>query len=194
MLPNDKTVATEKVLRVSWNPVGDKFYFKVKLNFTERKKLCTELDIKSHQLQEKISQVLTKCVIQSQVNNIYDPLGLAGPFTVWAKIVMRQLWTREVKIDWDDPLPEEHKRDWIKFFWDHFSMNNIKFERCLKPPKYHRGPQPCNLQRWITQRLWCLHLCEMRASQRRRFGCSLILSKNHLAPIKRTGSTCVERC
>ena len=135
LVPNDKNAATEKVLGVAWNPVEDKFCFKVKLNFSERKKkLRTEPYIELHQLQEKIPQVLTKRMILSQVNSIYDPLGLAGPFTVRAKIMMRQFWAREVKIDWDDPLPEEYRRDWVKFFPDLFGMNNIKFERCLRPP------------------------------------------------------------
>ena len=96
--------------------------------------MCTEPDIKLPQLPEKIPLDLTKRMILSQVNRIYDPLGLAGPFTVQAKIMMRQLWARDVKMDWDDPLPEEYKRDWVKFFLDLFGMNNIKFERCLKPP------------------------------------------------------------
>ena len=100
LVPTEKNAATEKVLGVAWNPVEDKFCFKVKLNFSERKKkLRAEPDIKSHQLQENIPQVLTKRMILSQVNSIYDPLGLAGPFTVRAKIMMRQLWAREVKID-----------------------------------------------------------------------------------------------
>ena len=161
LVPTDKNAATEKVLGVAWNPVEDKFCFKVKLNFSERKKLRTEPDIKWHQLQEKIPQDLTKRMILSQVNSIYDPLGLAGPFTVRAKIMMRQLWARELKIDWDDPLPEEYKRDWVKFFSDLFGMNNIKFDKCS------RGSQSCNFQRWIRKRLRRLHLCEMGVGRRR---------------------------
>ena len=42
--------------------------------------------------------------------------------------MMRQLWASEMKLDWDDPIPE-----WLKFFSDLFDMNNMKFERCLKP-------------------------------------------------------------
>ena len=108
LVPTGKNAAMEKVLGVAWNPVDDKFCFKVKLNFSERKKkLNSESDIKSHQLQGEIPRVLTKRMILLQVNSIYDPLGLACPFTVRAKIMMRQLWACEVKIDWDDPLPEE---------------------------------------------------------------------------------------
>ena len=144
LVPIGENAATEKVLGVSWNPVEDNFCFRVKLNFSERKKkLRTEPDIKLHQLQEKIPQFLTKRMILSQVNSIYDPPGLAGPFTVRAKIMMRQLWAREVKFDWNDPLPEEYKRDWVKFFSDLFGMNSIKFERCLKPPNAVGDPSIC---------------------------------------------------
>ena len=47
--------------------------------------------------------------------------------------MMRQLWASEIKLDWDDPVPEACREDWVKFFSDLFDMNNIKFERCLKP-------------------------------------------------------------
>lgn len=48
---------------------------------------------------------LTKRKILSQVNSIYDPLGLAGSVTVKAKILMRQLWISDLTLDWDDPIP-----------------------------------------------------------------------------------------
>lgn len=194
LVPTDKNAATEKVLGVVWNPVEDKFCFKVKLNFSERKKkLRTEPDIKPHQLQEKIPQVLTKRMILPQVNSIYAPLGLAGPFTVRAKIMMRQLWAREIKIDWDDPLPEGYKRDWVKFFSDLFGMNSIKFERCLKPPNAVGDPSlvlfsdgsesaygACAYVRW--------------ALAGGGFGGSLVMSKNRLAPIKKMSIDRIELC
>ena len=37
----------------------------------------------------------TKRSILSKINGIYDPLGLIGPFTLRAKILMRTLWTQK---------------------------------------------------------------------------------------------------
>jgi len=74
------------------------------------------------------------------VNSIYDPLGLAGPFTVRAKILMRQLWGIEEKLHWDDPIPDKYKRDWTQFCQDLVEMNNVKFKRCLKPKKATAEP------------------------------------------------------
>ena len=54
-------------------------------------------------------QQLTKRMLLSQINSVYDPLGLAGPFTVRVKILLLHLWGSERKLDWDDPIPEENK-------------------------------------------------------------------------------------
>ena len=61
--------------------------------------------------------ILTKMLILSQIYGIYDPLGLATPFTMKAKLLMRQLWNVEQKgLDWDDDIPSKLKEDWICFF------------------------------------------------------------------------------
>ena len=112
LVPNDKNAAAEKVLGVAWNPVEDKFCFKVKLNFSERKKkLRTESDIDVHQLQEKIPQVLTKRMILSQVNGIYDPLGLAGPFYCSGKNGEIQSGTNVE--DWYWTATQKNIADWL---------------------------------------------------------------------------------
>ena len=75
----------------------------------------------------------TKRIILSQVNSIYDPLGLAGPFTVRAKILLRQLWGMEDKLNWDDPIPDKYTRNWKQFCQDLLEMNDVKFKSCLMP-------------------------------------------------------------
>ena len=67
------SAATEKVLGVVWDPIRDNFQFKVKLSFSPKRKLTlirkdmTPADI-------HIPDVLTKRMIWSQVNSIYDPV------------------------------------------------------------------------------------------------------------------------
>ena len=67
------------------------------------------------------------------MNSIYDPLGLAGPFTVRAKILMRELWGIENKLGWAEAIPERYRQYWKQFSQDMVEMNNIKFKRCVKP-------------------------------------------------------------
>ena len=122
----------EKVLGIAWNPGKDCFHFEVKLNFSpKKKKERSGPDIKREQIPREIPDLLTKRMILSQVNSIYDPLGLAGPFTVRAKIMMRRLWGSETKLDWDDPVPKECRRSWIEFFSDLFEMQEIELTTCV---------------------------------------------------------------
>lgn len=106
---------------------------------------------------------------------------------------MRQLSASEVKMDWDYPLPEEHKRDWVKLFSDLFGMNSIKFQRCVKPPNAIGDPSlvifsdgsesahdTCAYVRW--------------ALEGGGFDSNLVMSKNRLAPIKKMSIDQIELC
>lgn len=64
--------------------------------------------------------MLTKRMVLSQVNGIYDPMGLVSPFTVRAKIMLRKLWAQDKKLDWDDAMPERLRREWVTFFEELF--------------------------------------------------------------------------
>ena len=123
-------------------------------------------------------------MILSQVNSIYDPLGFAGPYTVRAKLLMRKLWKKETKLDWDDPIPEENRREWVTFFNDLPEMEKITVKRCMKPSNAFGDPVlvifsdgsnnaygACAYVRW-----------ELSTGE---FDSYLILSKNRLAPVKR---------
>lgn len=62
----------------------------------------------------------------SQINGIYNPSGLAKPFTMKAKllmgamkakILMRQLRSVEGRsLDWNDDVPSNIKENWICLF------------------------------------------------------------------------------
>ena len=121
-----------KVLGMYWNTQGDELKFKCKLNFSERiRKLKTGPDILPNEILRNIP-MLTKRKILSQVNGIYDPLGLLAPFIIKAKILLRRLWV-EKEIGWDDSIPESHQREWENFFVESGGLSKIKFKRCVKP-------------------------------------------------------------
>lgn len=83
--PHQETSSTEKVLGVIWNTNKDQFRFKANVTLSPIGKA------KGHGIEAAISTTITKRMILSQINRIYDPLGLASPVTVRAKILMRQL-------------------------------------------------------------------------------------------------------
>ena len=64
--------------------------------------------------------------------NKCDSVVLIAPFTVRAKILVK-LWQGSKQIDWDDPIPTEHKIKLIEFFGEMFQMHHVPLQRCLKP-------------------------------------------------------------
>ena len=74
----------ERVLGIFWNPNEDYFYFRANFKISKKKDMVKvdgiENDLKI------ISDNLAKRIVISQLNGIFDPLGLLTPFTVNGKI------------------------------------------------------------------------------------------------------------
>ena len=93
--PNEQPeTASQKVLGMHWMRNTDDFRFTVRVNFSPRKrKVRTGPNLNLDQIPRELPITLSKRMILSQVNGIYDPMGLATPFTMKAKLLMRQLWS-----------------------------------------------------------------------------------------------------
>ena len=79
-----------------------------------RKKIRTGPDLDINQILSEIPTALTKRMVLSQVNGIYDPLGLATPFNAKAKIFLQKLCGTNMKnLDWDEPTPDEFRKEWM---------------------------------------------------------------------------------
>ena len=186
-IPVVPSTATEKVLGVVWDPRQDHFKFTVKSGFCPKRgtmriqKIITPTDV---QRINGNSDVMTKRIILSRVNSIYDPLGLAGPYTVRAKILMRRLWTNETEIDWDDPIPEKYRREWDTFFNDLPDMKEITIKRCIKPSNSLENPVLIIFSDGSNDAYGACAYARWRLSTG-GFDSHLILSKNRLAPVKR---------
>ena len=105
---NDSVDYSERVLGKLWDPVNDTFHFSAKLNFSAKnRKIHSASNLKPDGASHRIPSKLTRRIVLSQMNEIYDPGGLISPFTVRAKIMIRKLWSQERKLEWDDPLREK---------------------------------------------------------------------------------------
>ena len=106
---------------------------------------------------------------------------------------MRQLWTAEESLDWDDPIPEKQRDNWLEFFQDLRNMDLVVFPRCLKPLGAIGPPiliifsdgsdnayGACAYVRWTLPR--------------ERFDVRLIMSKNRLSPNRKISIDRVELC
>ena len=93
----DLVDGAEKVLVMSWELQGDYFRFDVRLNFSRKRgKLRSQSNLSVQNFDEKIPSVLTKRMLLSQLNSIYDPLGLLSPFIIKGKVLLKQLCIKRV--------------------------------------------------------------------------------------------------
>ena len=114
----------QRVLGLGWNCDEDLLFFPEK----EQKD------------QNQVKETITKRTVLGKINSIYDPLGLIGPFTLRAKILMRKLWTLEKSLGWDDPVPEDIGVEWQNFMKEMDVLEKVTFRRCLKPSTAYGDP------------------------------------------------------
>lgn len=67
--------------------------------------------------------LVTKSSVLSMISQIFDPLGLIGPAIIKAKLLMQRLW--QLRIDWDEIIPEELQCSWLTFVSQLESLNKI---------------------------------------------------------------------
>jgi len=98
------TADNTRVLGVNWNPVEDVIQYEVSLNFSKKKKgIRTGPCLQLHEIPNGIPDILIRRLVLEQVMSIFDPLGFLCPFTLQAKIYLRETWTR--RLGWDDAVP-----------------------------------------------------------------------------------------
>ena len=128
----EESNGTVTVLGVFWKPESDQICFQASLNFSPKKHGVHILpDLRVDQVPASIPDKLTKRMVLAQVMRIYDPLGLLSPFTVYGRLLLRSTW--ELKVQWDDPIPLELHRKWVKFFISLYDVNQLQCDRVLKP-------------------------------------------------------------
>ena len=67
----------------------------------------------------------------SILSSIFDPLGMIGPVLLPAKRVLQRTW--QLKLRWDDKLPEELLKNWNKWKEDLTLLNHVSVPRCYFP-------------------------------------------------------------
>ena len=115
----------EKDLGLVWLPEKDTFTFKIKIELTKETAPMGDPGV-------FIPVKLTKRLILSKLAGIFDPVGAGAAVLIKPKIVMQELW--QLGLNWDDEVPPEIKRKWMKLFEEMMALNNVQFARCLTPP------------------------------------------------------------
>ncbi|XP_044010185.1 uncharacterized protein LOC122853832 [Aphidius gifuensis] len=77
----------------------------------------------------KEPKAITKRVVLAQVAQLFDPLGWISPVVVKGELFMQSLW--KIKLDWDEPIPENLLGPWRDFVSQLSHLSEIKIPRWL---------------------------------------------------------------
>ncbi|XP_066596496.1 uncharacterized protein [Prorops nasuta] len=99
----------KKTLGICWNAANDEFSYNVQSRDTTEK--------------------VTKRIILSEVAKIYDPIGLLGPITFMAKVIVQECW--KSKVHWDETLSLALKEKWSVFARQLSLLSELTVKRYL---------------------------------------------------------------
>ena len=169
----------ERVLGMVWNQHEDILSFKTTPIYTQIENVTADPFV----IREIVSEPLTKRLILSKVNGIYDPLGLAAPFTVRSKIMLRKLWTLQKGLEWDEPISEELSKEWRVFFEETKELNDVEFFRCTKPDAAIGNPSLIIFSDASQDAYGAVAYARWKVEPG-KFESRIMLSKNRIAPMK----------
>ena len=156
---NDRLPAT-KTLGVVWRAQQDVLTFQVK-NPTEEDKL-------------------TKRIILSKVAGVFDPLGLASPFTIRAKIILQGMWRNG--LNWDEPIDRElsiRARDWLS---ELENLQEINVPRCRQESKLEKSISVQTFVDASNEAYGAVSYLRSEYAQG-RYGARIIASKTRVGPL-----------
>jgi hypothetical protein len=73
----------------------------------------------------------TRRNVLSHVSSIYDPLGLASPFILVAKLILQEAC--QLGIGWDEEMTNEQRQKWKAWTQDLHNLTRLRIPRCMKP-------------------------------------------------------------
>ena len=83
------------VLGLVWDRLKDVLKYYVKLKFSTKKNgVFGKPNVNRREIIRSIPNKLTKRIVLSKFNSLYDPLWLIPPFTISEKMILKKLWQK----------------------------------------------------------------------------------------------------
>ena len=74
-------------------------------------------------------------------NAVYDPLGLATPFTIKLKILMKETLSLDNPGDWDSPVSTSLVKEWASALKEAITQDNLYFPRSMSSSRAVKKPK-----------------------------------------------------
>merc|ERR1712177_28830 len=134
-------------LGYKWEPTTDFMGVKLRFNTSKKRKgIKLKPDITWADLQSFDTLSLSKRHIVSLCNGIYDPLGIASPYTIKLKLLIRDcLLTQDrdtisSKNSWDAAIPSSHSSKWADLVREGITQDSLTFNRTVRPAAVVKAP------------------------------------------------------
>ena len=128
------------------------------------------------------SSLESKRGIVQVVARVFDPLGIALPFVLQAKLLVQRLWLR--KCGWDDELFQEEKREWHQWLEGLAIVPNLQIPRSITVSAVSDASQElhifCDASETAFAAVAYLRLIEDGGAVK----CSFLMARSRLAPLR----------
>ena len=195
--PNVKTTSVDesdsecsRVLGVVWNSKADVITFVPSLNFSvKRKGVYTRDNLHESEVPAAIPLQLTRRMVLEQTMKVFDPYGFLSPFTLLAKMLLRETW--KAKLQWDEAIPELLRKQWVHFFENLFQVSKLQFDRCMKPSNAVGSPILVILSDGSDIAYGCVAFIRWNCVDGSVW-CRQIMSKSRIAPVNKISTPQME--
>lgn len=104
----DQEVCT---LGMQWNTINDEFQYDINVTNTRK---------------------VTKRNMLSVLSKIFDPLGLLGPITLTAKVLIQRVW--QTNLEWDETVPMDIHTAWTQYESQLNIISSFRISRHVRTP------------------------------------------------------------
>ena len=123
-----------RVLGVSWDPGNDEYSFTVRVNLSKKYKGDrSEPDLTYDEIPRILTMKVTRRILLGIVNSCYDVYGFLAPLLIQLKIELRNLFSKELNLGWDDPISDSLKQRWMGMLQLLKSAEAVRFPRRIQP-------------------------------------------------------------
>ena len=142
MEQSDHNLLNNTVFGYGWNPKTGMMKMPISLNMSKkRRNQRTEPNLQVKDLETLESIKMTKRNLLGITNSFGDFLGMAEPFTIRFRLLMKSLFEPEKPLLWDDAIDDVAKAAWIKLIAEAVQAGEHIFPRRSRPDKIVGNPR-----------------------------------------------------
>ena len=177
-----------------WNVTADEMAVKFPVNLSKkRRSVRVEPNLTVADVEKLMGAKLSKRILLGFVNGFGDPLGMASPWYMKLKLLMKKLYQLEDALSWDDLIPDSNRQEWIDVMVEALTTEHLMFPRSTRPLNA-TGERPMLIGtgdgaipgfggnvyiRWPVK---CTH--DYTCNGRGDYSASLLISKGRVCPLR----------